>query len=79
MVAIGLNDERARMVLEAFRHFGRGLGEALLPKNILSVFIQRRWRPQDMEDGIAHGISFGWFEPGANNFIRLTTAGFAEL
>jgi hypothetical protein len=64
MVAIGLNDERARMVLEAFRHFGRGLGEVLLPKNILSVFIQRGWRPQDREDGIAHGISLGWLSRG---------------
>jgi hypothetical protein len=79
MVAIGLNYERARMVLEAFRHFGRGLGEALLPKNILSVFIQREWRPKDMEDGIAHGISLGWFEPGANSYLHLTAAGFAEL
>lgn len=73
------SDKQARMVLEAFRHFKRGPGEVLLPGRLLSVAVQRGWQPQDMEDGVALGISLGWFERADNKAIRLTAAGFAEL
>lgn len=71
--------EKARQVLEIFKHLGARPGDALLKKIILSVAAERNIDPPHIAEGIDHGYDkFGWFERGpTENSVRVTKAGFA--
>ena len=79
MAHLPTDDEKARMALEVFEHFGKRPGEVLTQKNFVVIAAQRNWRIQDVSEGIERCADLGWFEQGPNNSIRLTEAGFAAI
>jgi len=71
--------EKARLVLDIFRHFDTEPGEPLAAGNLLSIAAINGWLTSDVADGVKHGVALGWFEDGPNGVVMLTPVGFAEL
>ena len=73
------DDDKARMVLGVFKHFGTRPGEVIMAQNAMAVLVQRGWRNEDLADGFKIAGERGWIEDGPNNTIRLTDEGFAHV
>jgi len=71
--------EKARLVLDVFKHFDTEPGELLAAGNLLSIAAMNGWQTTDVAEGYAHGVSLGWFEDGPNGTVLLTPEGFAQL
>jgi hypothetical protein len=72
-------DEKARMALVVFKHFGLRPKETLRVDNFTSFAPRRGWDPGELMEGLEHGKTLGWFEDGPNESTRLTSAGFAAI
>ena len=72
-------DDKLRMVLDIFEHFGIRPGQVLLPGNITAVAANKGLRMEDITRGLEVGRERGLFENGPNNSIKLTDTGFAAV
>jgi hypothetical protein len=79
MATLPTDDEKVRMVLDIFKHFGSRPGHALGAKNFTAVGAKAGLNMSDIADGIRVGGERGLFEDGPNNSVKLTDAGFAEM
>ena len=72
-------EDKARMALVVFKHFGLRPKESLRIDSFVSFAPRRGWAPEDLAEGLEHGKGLGWFEDGPNQSFRLTATGFANL
>ena len=72
-------EDKARMALVVFKHFGSRPKDTLRADNFVSFAPRRGWAPEDLMAGLEHGKTLGWFEDGPNESVRLTAAGFANI
>ena len=72
-------DEKARMALRVFQHFGSARGEALRPDSFAGFGAKHGWTPEDVAEGLEYGRTLGWFVDGQDGSTRLTAAGTAEI
>lgn len=72
-------DDKARMALVVFKHFGSRPKDTLRVDNFSTFAPRRGWNAQDLLEGLEHGKTLGWFEDGPNESTRLTQAGFAAI
>lgn len=79
MATLPTTEEKVRMVLDIFKHFGTRANEVLLPGNFVAAGVQKGFRNEDIADGLAEAKSRGLVEDTANGFIRLTDAGFDQV
>ncbi len=79
MSTLPSSEEKGRMALKIFAHFGTRPGEVLLRGNFVAVSADWGWRINDVADGLDYGLKAGWFEGGPNNSVKLTDAGFAAI
>lgn len=79
MAQLPTSEESARKVLQIFSHFSTRPGEGLMLNNVYAIVAKRKWRMEDIKDGLEWGANNGWFESGENNFILLTEKGFKEM
>ena len=79
MAKLPTADEKARMALEAFRSINGRPGDVVTRRHFTAVALEKRWRSDEVAEGIKEGYDRGWFEDGPNGSVRLTKAGFSEL
>jgi len=79
MATLPTPEEKARMVLSIYKHFGTRPGEVLRGNNFLGVHSQLGLRWEDVKDGLVEAGNLGWIENGPYESIKLTAAGFAEI
>lgn len=79
MAQLPNDDDKARMVLDIFKHFGTRPGEVIMQQNVMAVSMNRGWRSEDLVGGLQIAGDRGWIENGPNGTIRLTDAGFAQV
>jgi hypothetical protein len=79
MAKLPTDDEKLRMALDVFKHFGTRPGEGLMPNNLVATVAKNGWRMDDLKKGIELGYAKGFFENGPNSSIRLTDVGFAAI
>lgn len=79
MAILPTDDEKLRMALDIFKHFGAHPGEALLRHNVAVLVAKNGWRMEDITKGIELGHATGFFEDGSHRSIILTEAGFAAI
>lgn len=79
MATLPTEDEKIRMVLDIFKHFGTRPNEVLMPGNLLAHATKNGWRSEDISDGLKKGADKGYFVDGPNGTIKLTDAGFAKV
>lgn len=83
MATLPTPEENARKVLDIFRHSGTRPGEILLSPSLISVAVERGWRPGDIDDGLQYGLKHSWFEFEEKEqrpfMIFLTEDGFKEI
>ncbi len=72
------DDEKARLVLDIFRHFDTEPGEQLAAGNLLSIAAMNGWQTTDVNEGYRYGVTLGWFEDGPNGTVMLTAKGAGE-
>jgi hypothetical protein len=73
------DEEKARLVLNIFRHFDSEPGEPLSAGNLLSIAAMNGWQTTDVNEGFRHGVTLGWFEDGPNGTVMLTAKGAGEV
>jgi hypothetical protein len=79
MAASFSSDDKARMLLAAFKHHGLLAGETLRGDRFAEFADRKGWDLQDLEEGLLLGVTLGWFQAGAEDGARLTPAGFQAL
>jgi hypothetical protein len=79
MAASPTTDEKARMALRIFQHFGTRPRDTLRGDNFVGFATRHGWENADVVEGLVIGKSLGWFEDGPNDSFRLTAAGFAAF
>ena len=72
-------EDKARMALVVFKHFGSRPKDSLRADNFESFAPRRGWAPEDLIEGLEHGKALGWFEDGPNQSVRITSAGIARI
>ena len=60
MVKVPSSKENAHQAPRIFEHFGTRPGEGILPQNILAVAVNRKWRMDDIREGLSWGLENGW-------------------
>lgn len=79
MAKLPSDNDKARMALDVFQHFGTRPNEVIMQQNVMAVSVQRGWRHEDLVDGLKIAADRGWVEDGPNGTIRLTEDGFAQV
>ena len=79
MATLPTSEENARKILEIFEHFNTRSGEAVSAGSISGIAEKKKWRIDDINDGLVWGSEKGWFENKGNGSIMLTAEGFAEM
>jgi hypothetical protein len=79
MATLPTDDDKLRIVLDIFKHFGTRPGEALRPNNIVAAAANMGLRMNDVTRGLEVGGERGYFENGQNKSIKLTDTGFAAV
>lgn len=79
MAQLPTDDEKARIILDIFAHFGTRPGEVIMTRNVMALIMKYRWRNDDIVDGFKIAAGRGWVEDGPNGSIRLTEEGFSQV
>ncbi len=79
MAMLPTAEDKARKVLEIYKHFGSRPGHVLMTNNFVARAARMNLSVQDLADGLEHGMSLGWFEETPAGSMCLTEAGFAEM
>lgn len=79
MAQLPNDDDKARMVLDIFKHFSTRPDEVIMPQNAMAVAMERGWRNEDLIEGLKIAGDRGWIENGQNGTIRLTQNGFDQV
>jgi hypothetical protein len=72
-------EDSARYVLSVFNHHKIISGQGLVRRSFVLPFDEPGWQTSDREIGIKYACDMGWVEPGKNDVLVLTDAGFAEI
>lgn len=72
-------EDKARMVLRIFNHFGKRPGGFLQNHNFLTVYQKLEMQWADVNDGLDEAAKRGWIQKDEQGFIRLTESGFANI
>lgn len=79
MAQLPNDDDKARMVLDVFKHFGTRPGEVIMAKNAITISVKLGWRNEDLSDGFQIAADRGWIEDGPNGTVCLTEEGFGQV
>lgn len=69
-------DEKARMVLAVFRHYGATTGETVRGDRFAEFAQRKGWDRNEMQTGLDEGVALGWFEASGADGARLSKPGF---
>lgn len=72
-------DEKARMMLDVYQHFGARPDEELRSDTFMGIAADRGWRASDIADGLERACELGWIEQKPDDAFRLTASGFAAI
>lgn len=73
------DEQKAYLVLGAFRLAGIEAGGTLPALDLVESFQNRELNPDDIEAGLAYANLQGWIEYGPNQSAVLTADGHAQL
>jgi hypothetical protein len=78
MAQLPSSERNAQLVLNIFAHFKCRPGHVLLGNNFVAYAANNGHEMTDVGSGLQEAQKLGWIEE-AQNGIRLTEAGFAEM
>ena len=71
--------QKARMILDAFKRAGTRPGEILMTGSFIAEALKKNWRFSDVADGLAEAESQGWIELSSAEKVTLTAKGFGAI
>lgn len=77
MATLPTNEDHARTVLTILARHHLRVGEVLQPNSLVAAQT-KGVRGSDIQAGLDHGATAGWFEVGPRMTVKLTQAGFDE-
>ena len=78
MAVLPTLEDNGRKVLEIFSHFNSRPGDVLRVNNFIAVGARRRWKMNDLQQGLEYAAQKGWVK-SKNGGFELTHRGFDEM